>query len=134
MTLLFPYHMPYLPSTNIIPWAKVFEVIFVSLVETRCDTEKNVILCPRMAFWMHVGNETVIVPNITMLLHYVSQWGCWICLWINRFFHCNNSIGTRSPFCCKRQNMPLKINLICISHHDLVHCFLFCLKCKSNKA
>jgi hypothetical protein len=29
--------------------------------------------------------------------------------------------------------MPLKINLICIWHHHLVHCFPFCLKCKSNK-
>jgi hypothetical protein len=139
MTWLFPYHMSYLPSTNIIPWAKVFEMIFVSWIDTGCETKnkqnkENVILCPRMAFWMHVGNETVIVPNITMFLHYVSQWGGWICLWINRIFHCNNSIGTRSPFCCKRQNMPLKINLICIWHHHLVHCFLLCLKCKSNKA
>jgi hypothetical protein len=77
--------------------------------------KKTVILCPRMAFWMHVGNETVIVPNITMFLHYVSQWSGWICLWINRIVHCNNNIGTRSPFCCKKQNMPLKINLICIT-------------------
>jgi hypothetical protein len=53
---------------------------------------------------------------------------------IRTIFHCNNSIGTRSPFCYKRQNMPLKINLICIWHHHLVYCFLFCLKCKSNKA
>jgi hypothetical protein len=30
-----------------------------------------------MAFWMNVGNETVIVPNITMFLHYVSQWDGW---------------------------------------------------------
>ena len=66
-----------------------------------------------------------------MFLHYVSQWGSWICLWINRIFHWNNSIGTRFPFCYKRQNMPLKINLICIWHH--VHCVPFCLKCKSNK-
>jgi hypothetical protein len=27
-----------------------------------------------------------------MFLHYVSQWGGWICLWINIIFHCNNSI------------------------------------------
>ena len=45
------------------------------------------------------------------------------------------AIGTRSPFCHKKnQNMPLKINLICIWHHYLVHCFPFCLNCKSNKA
>jgi hypothetical protein len=73
---------------------KVFEMIFVSWIDTGCETKnkqnkENVILCPRMAFWMHVGNETVIVPNITMFLHYVSQWGGWICLWINRIFHCN---------------------------------------------
>ena len=37
----------------------------------------------------------------------------------------------RSPLGYKRQNMSLKINLICIWHHQLVHCFPFCLKSKS---
>jgi hypothetical protein len=38
-------------------------------------------------------------------VHYFSQWGGWICLWINRIFHCNNSIGTQhnaEPFNIKK--------------------------------
>ena len=79
-------------------------------------------------------DQHFFLTRILNVSAYVSQWGGWICLWINRIFHGNNSKGTRSPFCYKRQNMPLKINLICIWHHHLVHCFPFCLKCKSSKA
>jgi hypothetical protein len=48
-------------------------MIFVSWVDTGCDTEKNKI--KKTYYYVHTwpfecgGNETVIVPNITLLLY-----------------------------------------------------------------
>ena len=39
MIWLFPYHIPFQPSTNIIPQAKALGMILVSRVDTGCDTE-----------------------------------------------------------------------------------------------
>jgi hypothetical protein len=41
MIWLFPYHIPYQPSTNIIPRAKAPGMILVSRVDTGCDTESS---------------------------------------------------------------------------------------------
>ena len=47
MIWLFPYHIPYQPSTNIIPLGMILVsrvealgMILVSRVDTGCDTEK----------------------------------------------------------------------------------------------
>ena len=40
MIWLFPYHIPYQPSTNIIPRAKALRMILVSRVDSGCDTER----------------------------------------------------------------------------------------------
>ena len=42
MIWLFPYHIPYKLSTNIIPQAKPLGMILVSQVDTGCDTERAI--------------------------------------------------------------------------------------------
>ena len=42
MIWLFPYHILYQPSTNIIPRAKALGMILVSRVDTGCDTERAI--------------------------------------------------------------------------------------------
>ena len=42
MIWLFPYHILYQPSTNIIPRTKALDMILVSRVDTECDTERAI--------------------------------------------------------------------------------------------
>ena len=42
MIWLFPYHILYQPSTNIIPQAKALGMILVSRVDTGSDTERAI--------------------------------------------------------------------------------------------
>ena len=42
MIWLFPYHIPYQPSSNIIPRAKALGMILVSRVDTGRDTERAI--------------------------------------------------------------------------------------------
>ena len=42
MIWLFPYHILYQPSTNIIPRAKALGMILVSRVDTGSDTERAI--------------------------------------------------------------------------------------------
>jgi hypothetical protein len=48
MTWLFLYHMSYLPSTIIIPWAKVFQMIFVSWVVYGWFLMAYFVVCSKM--------------------------------------------------------------------------------------
>ena len=53
MIWLFPYHILYQPSTNIIPRALARGMILVSRVDTGCDTERAIQYslytdCPRV--------------------------------------------------------------------------------------
>jgi hypothetical protein len=71
----FPYHIPYQPSTNIIPRAKALGMIFVSRVDTGCDTERAIYIlyifivgymCIFIVNWMQ---RAIIYTNMWLVLH-----------------------------------------------------------------
>ena len=55
----FPYHIPYQPSTNIIPRAKALGMILVSRVDTGCDTERAI----HILYIFIVGYMCIFIVN-----------------------------------------------------------------------